>query len=155
VKLFHGHQQDPEAIRMAAFTHQDPSDYEAHVAHWDRIRADPTVVIRTLVVGDEVVGHVASFEMFGERNVTYWLAREHWGRGHATQALRAFLAVDPVRPLYGRVASDNVASLRVLNKCGFVVTGTDRGYAHGRGREVEELVLALRPGGASSSGLEP
>jgi RimJ/RimL family protein N-acetyltransferase len=41
------------------------------------------------------------------------------------------------------VAIDNVASLKVLSKCGFVVTGSDSGFAPARGRDVEEYVLRL------------
>jgi RimJ/RimL family protein N-acetyltransferase len=41
------------------------------------------------------------------------------GRGVATQALAAFLGLEPVRPLYAGVAKHNVASIRVLQKCGF------------------------------------
>jgi RimJ/RimL family protein N-acetyltransferase len=42
-----------------------------------------------------------------------------WGRGVATEALSAFLGLEPVRPLYAGVAKHNVASIRVLQKCGF------------------------------------
>jgi Acetyltransferase (GNAT) domain len=55
----------------------------------------------------------------GEREVTYWIGRSYWGKGIATGALKAFLAVDQSRPLHARVAYDNVASHRVLEKCGF------------------------------------
>ena len=143
VRVFFEHQRDKEAVHRAAFTHEDPSDCQEHLAHWRRIRADSTVLIRTVLVDDQVVGHVASFEMMGQREVTYWIDRQRWGRGHATSGLRAFLEVDPVRPLHARVAKDNHASIRVLQKCGFLVVGEDRGFAHGRGCEVEELVLML------------
>src|SRR5215218_9325330 len=52
----------------------------------------------------------------GEREVTYWIGRSYWGKGIATDALTAFLAVERSRPLHARVASDNVASRRVLEK---------------------------------------
>ncbi len=76
--------------------------------------------------------------------MTYWIGREHWGTGIATRALAAFLAVQPVRPIRARAAKDNVASLRVLEKCGFQVTGEERGFANARGAEIAELVLELR-----------
>ena len=41
------------------------------------------------------------------------------GRGVATEALSAFLRLEPIRPLYAGVAKHNVASIRVLQKCGF------------------------------------
>ena len=48
-----------------------------------------------------------------------------------------------MRPLYARAAKDNIGSRRVLEKCGFVVIGEDKGYAHARGMETEEVVLRL------------
>ena len=87
--------------------------------------------------------HIASFEQGGEREVTYWIDRAHWGRGIATRALRSLLAELPMRPLHARAAADNAASIRVLTNCGFVVCGADRGFAAARGAEIDELLLRL------------
>jgi RimJ/RimL family protein N-acetyltransferase len=81
--------------------------------------------------------------VIGCRKVTHWIGRSHWGRGFATCALDAVLTVDPSRPLHGRVAYDNVASRRVLEKCGFRVIASERGFAGARSAEIEELVLRL------------
>jgi RimJ/RimL family protein N-acetyltransferase len=89
------------------------------------------------------VGHIASFDLEGRREVTYWIGREDWGRGVATGALREFMQLEASRPLYARAASDNAASIRVLTKCGFRVVGEGRGFAHGRNEEIEEVVLRL------------
>jgi RimJ/RimL family protein N-acetyltransferase len=144
--IFFEQQLDAEAIAMAAFTAADPSDRAAFDAHWARILADPTTLNRTIVCDGEVAGHVACFEQEGQREVTYWLGRRHWGRGLATRALAALLELAPERPLYARAVKDNLASLRVLEKCGFAIAGEDRGYANGRGAEVEEWILILPPG---------
>jgi hydroxyacylglutathione hydrolase len=40
-------------------------------------------------------------------------------------------------------ASDNAASIRVLTKCGFLIVGEGRGFAHGRNEETDEVVLRL------------
>jgi len=48
-----------------------------------------------------------------------------------------------MRPLHARAAKDNVASIRVLQKCGFVVTGSDRSFATARGMEIDEAILEL------------
>ena len=136
---------DPDSVRMAAFTAEDPSDRARFAAHWARIREDPAVVARTVVDGSgEVVGHAGVFGPPQEREVTYWIGREHWGRGAATAALRELLAVVPERPLHARAAADNKGSVRVLEKCGFVVTGHERGFANARGEEIDEVVLTLR-----------
>jgi RimJ/RimL family protein N-acetyltransferase len=137
------HGRDPEAVRMAAFTHEDPSDRAAFDAHWARLRADRTVRTRAIVVGGEVVGSIASFLLHGEREVTYWIGRPHWGKGLATGALGAFLREEAHRPLLARVAKDNVGSRRVLEKCGFRVVGEGRWFANARGAEIDELVLRL------------
>jgi len=134
---------DPVAARMAAFTAPDHMDREAFERRWSRLRADETVINRAIVVDAEVAGSIGSWGEPGEREITYWIGRSYWGMGIATCALKAFLAVDPSRPLHARVASDNVASRRVLEKCGFRVIATERGFAEARSREIEELVLRL------------
>jgi RimJ/RimL family protein N-acetyltransferase len=140
--VFFRQQLDPEAVFMAAFTAKDPADEAAFDAHWRRIMADPAIVIRTIVAGDQVAGYVTSYVEGGRPEVSYWLGREFWGQGLATQALDAFLAgAQPARPIYARAAKDNRASLRVLEKCGFAVVGEDRGFANARGAEIEEFVL--------------
>jgi RimJ/RimL family protein N-acetyltransferase len=135
---------DPAAVRMAAFTANDPSDRTWFAAHWARIRQDPSVIARTVVgEDDEILGHAGVFGPADKREVTYWIGREHWGRGAATAALRAMLSLAPERPLHAGAAADNTASVRVLEKCGFVPTGTDRGFANARGEEIEEILLTL------------
>ncbi|MEU4133698.1 GNAT family N-acetyltransferase [Streptomyces wuyuanensis] len=134
--------QDPTARRMAAFTAEDPGDRARFDAHWERILHTGDVN-RTVLVDGAVAGHAAVYGPPGEREVTYWIDRVHWGRGVATAALRELLQLVPERPLHARAAADNAGSLRVLAKCGFTVTGRDSGYAHARGEETEELLLRL------------
>jgi RimJ/RimL family protein N-acetyltransferase len=57
-----------------------------------------------------------------KREVGYWIDRAFWGRGVATEALSAFLCLEHIRPLYAGVAKHNVASIRVLQKCGFTLS---------------------------------
>ncbi len=65
------------------------------------------------------------------------------GEGIASAALRILLDEIAERPLYARAASDNVGSLRVLEKAGFRRVGVNRGFAVGRGEEIEETILRL------------
>jgi RimJ/RimL family protein N-acetyltransferase len=104
---------------MAAFP---PRDRDGFMAHWHRILADAAVSCRTVVVDGQVAGNVVCFERSGLWEVGYWIGRTHWGRGVATRALRDFVGLLTIRPLYGAVAKHNVASIRVLDKCGFVVS---------------------------------
>ncbi|MGW0821188.1 GNAT family N-acetyltransferase [Streptomyces sp. NPDC002845] len=142
--VFFRQMNDPAALRMAAFTAEDPADRAHFDAHWARIRASSDVVVRTVLVDGDVVGSAAVYGAPEEREVTYWIDRAYWGRGIATAALRALLAQIPERPLYARAAADNTASRRVLRKCGFEETARARGYANARGEEIEEVLLALK-----------
>ncbi len=117
LEAFFIHQLDPEALAMAAFPARDR---DAFMAHWNRIRADPMGVLRTIVVDGEVAGNVVSWrDAAGRRLVGYWFGRRFWGRGIATGALTLFLDQVTERPLHAYVATTNVGSIRVLEKCGF------------------------------------
>jgi RimJ/RimL family protein N-acetyltransferase len=143
--IFYEQQLDPEANYMAAFTTKDPADHEAFMRHWQKILADESTTIKTIISDGQVAGSVSSYrdeEMEGPE-VTYWLGKSYWGQGIATQALTAFLDIVQVRPIFARVAKDHLASRRVLEKCGFTVCGEGRGYANARGTEIEELILRL------------
>jgi RimJ/RimL family protein N-acetyltransferase len=134
-------QRAPEAIWMAAFTAKDPSDWEAFRAHWAKVLADPTVTNRIILADGQVAGSISCHAWFGAPEVSYGLGKAFWGRGIATQALALFLDVVTTRPLHARVVKDNLASRRVLERNGFVICGEDRGFAAGRGAEVEEWLL--------------
>ena len=141
--VFFEHQLDTEAAWMAAFGASGMRDWDEFSARWTRALNDDTRVAKTILWNGEVAGNVSSFMLFGDPAVGYWLGREYWGKGIATRALAAFLDVVTVRPLYARAARDNIGSRRVLEKCGFAVIGEDKGYAHARSKEIEEVVLRL------------
>ena len=142
--IFFDQQLDPEANRMAAFTRKDPADRDAFMAHWAKILRDETITIQTILFDGQVAGSVLSYvDEDGQREVSYWIGRPYWGKGAATRGLLAFLDHIKVRPLYARVAQDNIGSLRVLEKCGFTRIGEGRGFSEARGQEVEEFLLRL------------
>jgi len=144
--IFFEQQLDPDATYMAVFTHKEPADRNAFNEHWTRIRGDPRITIRTILVGSRVVGNVATFvdDEFRKQEVTYWIGKEFWGQGIATKALSRFLVEFTKRPIYGRAAKDNLASIRVMEKCGFRIMGQDNGFANARGKEIEEVILELK-----------
>jgi RimJ/RimL family protein N-acetyltransferase len=134
---------DPESIRMAAFTPADQTDRSAFLDRMNRLRTDTSLVFLVIDVDGAVAGTIGSFRLDDKHEVTYWVDRLQWGKGIASAALRILLAETAERPLYGRAASDNVGSLRVLEKAGFRRVGVDRGFAAGRGEEIEETILRL------------
>jgi RimJ/RimL family protein N-acetyltransferase len=141
--IFFEQQLSPEANHMAAFTTKNPEDREAFKAHWARILADENNTTKTILFEGQVAGYISSFIMVDERDISYWLGKEFWGKGLATTALSEFLDQVTTRPLYARAIRDNLASIRVLEKCGFKISGYNKDFANGRGEEVEEVILKL------------
>jgi RimJ/RimL family protein N-acetyltransferase len=135
--------RDPESVRMAALTAEDPDDRTAFDVHMAKIRASPGVTNRAITVDGRLVGSIASFVIEGDTEVTYWIDRSCWGQGIAGRALALLLESVPARPLFARVASDNAGSLRVLRRAGSAVTGTEISFANARRTEIEETILRL------------
>lgn len=135
---------EPEGIAMAAFTAEDPTDRAAFDAHMERILANEEADHWAVTNDDEtLVGTISTFPSEdGHPEVTYWVVQAHWGQGHASRAL-ALVLEQTARPVVARVALDNLGSRRVLEKTGFEVIGSDRGYAAGRRAETDELILRL------------
>jgi RimJ/RimL family protein N-acetyltransferase len=136
--------RDPESVRMAAFTAEDPDDREAFDAHMRRVRGNPETLNQVILGDGVVVGSIASFVMEGDTEITYWIDRLVWGQGVAGRAVALLLGQVTVRPMHARVASDNVASMRVLTRAGFEPVGTEVSYAAARKAEIEETILVLR-----------
>jgi RimJ/RimL family protein N-acetyltransferase len=136
-------QLDKEANYLAAFTSKDPNDKTAYLEKYTKFLTDPTINMQTIKVNDEIVGSVAKFVMENDAEITYWIDRKFWGQGIATTALQYFLKTEKIRPIYGRVAFDNYGSQKVLEKCGFVKIGKEKGFANARKTEIEEYVYKL------------
>lgn len=145
--IFFEQQLDPDANFMAAFTAKNPADRQAFMAHWTQVLADDTNLEQTIVCDEQVAGNIVCYlDESGQREVGYWIGKSYWGRGIATQALSLLLGQVQERPLYARVAKDNGASLRVLEKCGFRIIGEGSGFANARNAEVAEWILQLEAG---------
>jgi RimJ/RimL family protein N-acetyltransferase len=74
--------------------------------------------------GEGLIGLIGAHRRGEEIELGYWLGRPWWGRGYATEAIRA---VTPFARDLGAVVADhfadNPASGRALEKAGFVYTG--------------------------------
>ncbi len=124
LEVFFEQQLDPEAARLANFPSRDR---ERFMAHWTtRILGDPTGFVQTVTVDGQPAGHVVAWWDRDRRFVGYWLGRPFWGRGVGTRALRLFLERERARPLHADPSAGNTASIRLLERCGFVRSGTVR-----------------------------
>lgn len=81
----------------------------------------------------------------GAVELGYWIAREHWGRGFATEAAVALIDIARTLGLERLEASyfaDNPASGRVLEKLGFCPTGMRAPrYSCARGRDGDAVLM--------------
>lgn len=99
--------------------------------------------MNTIIVNDKIAGSVVKYEMEGKAEITYWIGKQFWGMGITTKALEKNLNTENIKPMYGRVAFDNFGSQKVLEKCGFQKTGTEKGFANARDKEIEEFIYKL------------
>lgn len=126
------------------FRIEDAEAFVLQVASQDPARA------QTFVIDHEDVGPVGVIGLFeGDDRVPetgYWIGREFWGRGFATEALEGAMVWASRRwRRRGLVAghfSDNPASGRVLEKAGFLYTGeTRRTFSRARGGDADTRMM--------------
>ena len=87
----------------------------------------------------------------GETEVGYWVAPAFWGTGYATEAVEAmigFCAARGDKVLVAQVFQDNVASAKVLTRCGFAYIGEGEGHSVARGGYVPNFRYRRELGGA-------
>lgn len=133
-------QADPVARRAAGLPGRER---EAFMRHWARLLANDSLWKKAVVAGGQLAGHVGVFENEGKHEIGYWLGREHWGKGVASAMLEKVLPMVPLRPLFAHTAKHNLASVRVLEKCGFVRVADDPNFSTLDGRVVEGYVYRL------------
>ena len=133
--ILYEYECDSEAAAMAGFPSRER---DAFMAHWAKTLANDSALTMAIVADDQVAGNIGCWEADGRRFVGYWIGREFWGRGLATQAVAELAGIVEARPLYAHVLKSNVASIRVLEKNGFVEV-----ERHTGGDGIEELVLEL------------
>lgn len=69
----------------------------------------------------------------------YWIAKQHWGNGYATEAARPLLAqhfASNDTPVKSSYITENHGSARVLEKLGFEVTGDALLHIKSRNAEI-------------------
>ena len=138
--VFFEHQADPQAVEMAAFPARDKDQF---AAHWAKVRADEALVVRTILADGMVAGNIGCWQQDGQHLLGYWVGREFWGRGVATQALARLVDEVSIRPLYAHVAVHNVGSIRVLGKCGFRRDRVQEAEAPASDDGIEEFIFVL------------
>ena len=141
--IFFEQQLDADANSMAVFTAEDPTDFAAFMADWTKTLTDPRTMTKTILFDGQVAGYISVRGLSFQSRIAYWIGKAFWGKGVASQALAQLLDQVAERPLFATVAYDNLASLRVLEKCGFTMCGVYEGFSNARGLEVVTYVMEL------------
>lgn len=104
--------------------------------------------------GARLIGCVGLNPDRGTAELGYWIARDHWGKGYATEAARALLGLARTlghRHIRAGHFADNPASGRVLCKLGFRDTGRcEPRYSPGRGTSALSRLYERDLGGPSN-----
>ncbi len=89
-----------------------------------------------------LIGCIAFGDEFG-----FWIARPHWGRGYFSEAATALIDWHFARSgsdiILSSAQHDNVASLRVQAKLGFVEQGRDMRFSHALQHNVPHVITSL------------
>lgn len=96
----------------------------------------------------------------GTAEMGFWLGRDFWGQGFATEAAQAVVRhafeASGITYLTSSHFTDNAASARVLAKLGFEATGLGRIWSQARGADVDAVLLGLpRERAAAAMALAP
>jgi RimJ/RimL family protein N-acetyltransferase len=130
ITIFQRYASDPEVTRFLAWPrHRSLADTEAFLAfsdaEWQRWPVGPYLILSgddgTLLGATGLRFVTASLAETG-----YVLARDAWGQGYATEALRSMIGIAPeagVQRLFAHIHFQHRASARVLEKCGFILEG--------------------------------
>jgi RimJ/RimL family protein N-acetyltransferase len=131
--IFSRYASDPDATRYMSWpTHRAIEATRAFLAHSEaEWRAHPAgaYLIEGRAGGPLLGGTGVHFENPVRAATGYILARDAWGVGYATEALRAVVALAArlgVLRLQALCHLDHAASQRVLEKCGFTREGVLR-----------------------------
>ncbi|WP_423189821.1 GNAT family N-acetyltransferase [Alkalibacterium sp. f15] len=86
------------------------------------------------------IGYVQAVQTGNDWELGYHIAREHTGKGYATEAVTAFLPVIikqlDISMIYGICHAENTASQKVLEKCGFILEYNGIDYYQGVETEI-------------------
>ncbi len=127
---------------MAAYQARNPSDRAVFDHHWNQILNDPTVLVRTIEHDGDVAGSILVFDG-DEPEINFWTSTKFWGKGITTSAVDAFLQEYTKRPLTAHVVQDNLGSIKVLERRGFKIIGTEQIFSNARAAVVTENVMKL------------
>lgn len=137
-EMFNGWTNDPEVTKYLTWnTHENIEETKQIINLWINEYEKPerlnfAIVLKKedkLIGGIDVVGYLDGVE--GTPVIGYNLAREYWGNGYMTEACRClieYLFSKGYSEIRIDAMPENIASIRVIEKCGGVFLNTEEDY---------------------------
>jgi len=131
-------------------TNAIPQPYTLADAHWWIDHSRDCEHIKAIEYQGELVGCISAtlgdFEYNRSAELGYWLGKAFWNQGIATEAVSLFgntlFNSTNIERLFVSVVSENTASIKVLEKNGYILEGTLRKASFKNGRFYDEVLLA-------------
>lgn len=145
------HADNPKVSRFLLDRFPWPYTMEAAILWVNNLLEQDPMVNFAISINDEVIGGIGlelREDVYRKTALLgYWLSEELWGRGMITEAVKvvtqyAFENLGIIRIQAG-VLSQNPASMRVLEKAGYVKEGVLRNAAIKHGEIMDEHIYAI------------
>lgn len=128
-----------------------PTPYTLQDAKWWITTGSKMGIVKAIECNGKLVGCIGAERGENEyqrsAEVGYWIARDKWGQGIATQAIAEFtpyvFQTSDIERLFASVFSGNMASMRVLEKCGFELEGVHNRAIYKNNTFYNDHVFAL------------
>ena len=98
-------------------------------------------------IDNKNIGYVQLIKIKDGWEIGYHVGPLFFGKGYATEAVKLFLKYikdnTNIKEVYGIALKDNIASLRVLEKCGFAIIYEGYGLYQGKRRKIVKTIYKL------------
>jgi len=120
----------------------------------ERNRLNPDFITAAIVLDDVLIGIIdaiikpkSAIQRERGYSIGYWIGQSYWGRGYMSEAALGFIAhvfaTIPDDTIFSGAFADNVASLRIQEKLGFVDDGKAMSFSNPHGKDVLHVNTSL------------
>ena len=116
------------------------------MSQYENSEAPGPLVYPVLLADETNIGYVQAVPTEnGDWEIGYHIAKQYTGKGYATEAVTAFLPAImknlKIDKIYGICDAKNLASCRVLEKCGFTLEFEGQGVYQGKTKQIKKYVF--------------
>lgn len=114
--------------------------------------SNPNSKIFAIILDEKPIGsiglHLQTDILRKNAEIGYWIGEPYWGKGIASNAIKqiieyGFQNMDIVR-IFARIFGTNIASQKVVEKCGFILEGKYEKTLYKNDEFLDELIYAVR-----------